>query len=306
VGRTDAPGGETEVLLWVDTFNDHFHPQTARAAVRVLEHLGFRVVIPSRPLCCGRPLYDFGMLDRAKAYLEDTLRCLKPHVDAGTPMVVLEPSCCSVFRDELKELLPLRNEAKNLSAQTFTLGELLHQRVDPARIPKLRRKAVVQRHCHHHAIMRFDADHEVLKAAGLDVELLDSGCCGMAGGFGFVKETYPVSRACGERVLLPRIRAADASTLVVADGFSCKTQIAQGSERRALHLAEVLEMALDGADGSAATGAPFAESRHVEAEQRLVRASMRRAALAVAAVFLLAVLVLIVAVFALHLGGAHV
>ena len=274
----------------MDTFNEHFHPETARAAVRVLEHLGFQVVLPEKPLCCGRPLYDFGMLDRAEQYLDETLRCLKPQIDAGMPMVVLEPSCCSVFKDELLELMPDRNEGKNLSAQTFTLSEFLRQRVDTARIPKLRRKAIVQRHCHHHAIMGFDSEKEILKAMELEVDVLDSGCCGMAGAFGFAKDTYDVSQACGERVLLPKVRAAEASTLVLADGFSCKMQIAEGTPRRALHLAEALEMALDSSAEEVASE-PFAESRHLEPARRAIHASMRRAAIllliALAALFLL-------------------
>ncbi|MGH7282144.1 MAG: FAD-binding and (Fe-S)-binding domain-containing protein, partial [Polyangiaceae bacterium] len=125
--RAESPN---KVLLWTDTFNDHFHPETAVAAVRVLEHLEFQVILPAKRVCCGRPLYDFGMLDLAEQYLDETLTTLKPHVDAGVPMIVLEPSCCSVFRDELREMMPSRNEAKNLAAQTFTLSEFLDRRVD--------------------------------------------------------------------------------------------------------------------------------------------------------------------------------
>jgi Fe-S oxidoreductase len=270
--RETALRSDQRVVLWVDTFCDHFHPETARAAVTVLEHFGFEVAIPDRAVCCGRPLYDFGMLDEAKRYLEETLAVLRPHLDAGTPIVVLEPSCASVFRDELREMMPLRADATKLRKQTVTLSELIDQRVDPAKVPELRAKALVQKHCHHHAIMRFDAEERVMRAMKLDFEVLDSGCCGMAGSFGFEEDKLEISRACGERVVLPRVRAAEPSTLVIADGFSCKTQIAQGTSRRALHLAEVLEMAIT----REASSAPFVESKRADAADRAVRGSVMR------------------------------
>ena len=271
--RADSPD---RVVLWPDTFNDHFPPETARAATRVLEHLGFQVVLPEGPACCGRPLYDFGMLDRAEQYLERTLTVLKPFVEAGTPIVVLEPSCASVLRDELGEIMPARVEAKNLKAQTFTLSELIAKRVPRDRVPRLRRRAIVQAHCHHHAVMGFDAEREVLDAMGLDHEVLRSGCCGMAGAFGFQRETYAISQACGERAFLPKTRQASPDTLIVADGFSCRTQLAQNGTRRAVHLAEALAMAIeDGASG--ATGSPFVESPGVVAAERAVRRSTARA-----------------------------
>ncbi len=276
--RPRSPGTRGPVLLWIDTFNDHFHPDTARAAVRVLEHLGFEVEVPREHACCGRPLYDFGMLDAAKRTLERALAVLEPAIAAGTPMVVLEPSCCSVFRDELRELLPDRKDAARLRAQTLTLAEFLDTHVDPGELPRLTRKAIVQRHCHHHAIMRFEADERVLRAMGLDFEVLHSGCCGMAGAFGFASESYDVAKACGERVLLPRVRSEAPDTLVLADGFSCKTQIAQGTPRRALHLAEVMAMAIDArqrTDGPA----PFVESLQVARAAREVRRATAVAAL---------------------------
>lgn len=295
--RPKAAESPNKVLLWADTFNNHFHPETMRSAVTVLEHLGFQVILPAKPLCCGRPLYDFGMLDLAEKYLEDTLATLKPHVDAGIPMVVLEPSCASVFRDELCELKPGSNEAKNLKAQTFTLSEFLDKHVDASKIPKLKRKAVVQQHCHHHAVIRFDAEEKVMKSMDLDVEILKSGCCGMAGSFGFQKDTHAVADACGERVLLPRIREEEADTLVLADGFSCRMQIAQGTERHGLHLAEALEMAiLHGEHGS--TAGPFVESARVHEADLAIRNSMRRA-------FLIAVAVLAVILGTIGLWAAH-
>jgi Fe-S oxidoreductase len=254
-------GSRGTVMLWPDTFNDHFHPETAIAAVEVLEHAGLRVMIPQQPFCCGRPLYDYGLLDTAKAWLVDILTALAPAIDAGVPIVVLEPSCAAVFRDEIREILPASERAKRLSKQTFTLGEFLADRVDPRALPRLHRRAIVHGHCHQKAIMTMDADERVLKAIELDYELVDSGCCGMAGSFGFENGHYDVSRKVGELVLLPAVRRAAVETLVIADGFSCREQIAQETDRRALHLAEVLALALR--DGDAPRRSPFPERRWV-------------------------------------------
>ena len=232
------------VILWPDTFNDHFHPDTLKAGVQVLETAGFQVVLPPRPLCCGRPLYDFGMLPTAKRMLRQVMETLRPAIGRGIPIVGLEPSCVAVFRDELPNLFPEDQEAQRLSKQTFLLSEFLERYAKGFRPPKLDRKAVVQRHCHHQAVMGFDADHTWLEKLGLEAELLDSGCCGMAGAFGFEEDHYDVSVACGERVLYPKLRETPADTLVVADGFSCREQIRQGVGRRAHHLAELIAMAL--------------------------------------------------------------
>jgi FAD/FMN-containing dehydrogenase/Fe-S oxidoreductase len=236
------------VILWPDTFNNHFHPRTAINAVNVLERAGFQVDVPREPVCCGRPLFDYGMLDTAKAWLGDVLRVLGPDIERGTPIVGLEPSCVAVFRDELRELRPSDEAAKRLSKQTFMLSEFLNDQ--GFKYPKLRRKAIVHGHCHHKAIMKLDAEDQALRALGLDVHVLDSGCCGMAGSFGFERDHYDVSMKVGERVLLPEVRNAEKDALIVADGFSCRTQIEQATDRRALHLADVLEMAeRDGVDG---------------------------------------------------------
>jgi Fe-S oxidoreductase len=218
-------------------------------------------------------------------------------------MVVLEPSCCSVFRDELAELMPERNEAKNLRAQTHTLSEFLAANVDLARIPKLRRKALAQTHCHHHAVMGFDAEKKVFEAMGLEVEVLASGCCGMAGSFGFETDKFEVSQACGERVLLPRVREAPPDTLLLADGFSCKTQIAQNTPRRALHLAEALAMAIEhGARGAPST--PFVESSWVTPLRSGTQGGSVRAAATVALFAACLMVVIAVAVLAV-LAGLH-
>ncbi len=233
-----------KVVLWPDTFNNYFFPQTARAAVEVLESAGYQVEVPREHVCCGRPLYDYGFLERAKSYLEHDLRVLAPHLEVGTPMVVLEPSCCSVFRDELRNLFPRRDDARRLRETAFTLSEFLQKKAGDFAPPRLERQALVQGHCHHKAIMRMTDEEEVMQRMGLDYQLLDSGCCGMAGAFGYEAATYQVAQDCGERVLLPKVREAASSTLILADGFSCRQQVAQSSGRQALHLAEVLQLAL--------------------------------------------------------------
>ncbi|MFL6193309.1 MAG: FAD-binding and (Fe-S)-binding domain-containing protein [Thermoanaerobaculia bacterium] len=229
------------VLLWPDTFTNFFQPQIARAAVEVLESAGHRVEIPRKTLCCGRPLYDFGMLELARRQLRRILDALRPEIEAGVPMVVLEPSCAAVFRDEMLNLFPEDERARRLSAQTFTLAEFLKGTgFAPGR---LARPAIVQGPCPHQAVMGMGADREMLGRLGLDVQPLDSGCCGMAGAFGFEADHYEVSAACGERALLPAVREAGPEVLVLADGFSCREQIRQLTGRRALHLAEALASA---------------------------------------------------------------
>ncbi|HLK40185.1 MAG TPA: FAD-binding and (Fe-S)-binding domain-containing protein, partial [Polyangiaceae bacterium] len=235
-------GGE-RVILWADTFNNHFTPEVAAAATSVIEDIGFRVVVPRDHLCCGRPLYDYGMLGLAKRYLERVLHVLRDEIRARTPIIVLEPSCASVFRDELRSLFPERGDARMLGEQVMTLSEFLTSGRVRARgwsPSRLHGKAIVQGHCHHKAIMKLDPERRVLEQMGLEVEVLESGCCGMAGSFGYEKDKVSVSLAAGERVLLPRVRGADTTTLVVANGFSCRTQIEYATERGALHLAEVL------------------------------------------------------------------
>ncbi len=270
------------VILWPDTFNNHFHPETAIAAVHVLERAGFAVDVPRAPLCCGRPLYDYGMLDTAKSWLRDILVTLAPDIEAGVPVVGLEPSCTAVFRDEMGELLPDDQNARRLASQTFTLGEFLQRH--EYRYPTLRRKALVHGHCHHKAIMKMDAEERGLNEMGLDVDMLDSGCCGMAGSFGFERDHYDVSMAVGERVLLPAVRAAAPGTIVVADGFSCRTQIEQSTGRRALHFAEVIEMAeRDGPGGPVADPPERASVPDHRADSRIERVPVAAVALAAAA-----------------------
>ena len=239
---TKATG--STVLLWPDTFNNYFLPETAKAAVEVLEAAGFSVTLPRSVLCCGRPLYDFGFLDRAKRLLLQTLDTLSTEIDAGTPVVVLEPSCAAVFRDELGNLFPKHDRARKLAQQTFLLSEFLEKKAPAFRPPPLPRKALLHGHCHHKSIMRTTDEESVLRKLGVDFHAPAAGCCGMAGSFGFEHDRYDISLAIGELELLPAVRSAAADTLLVADGFSCREQISQCTGRHALHLAEVVRMAM--------------------------------------------------------------
>jgi Fe-S oxidoreductase len=218
------------------------------------------------------------MLDMARKYLERTLAAVKPFVDAGMYVVVLEPSCCSVFRDELPNLMPGRSEAKRLQHQTVLLSEFLAQHADLQRLPKLARKAVVQGHCHHKSVLDFSQETRVMDAIGLDYDVLDSSCCGMAGSFGFEKDKFDVAQACGERVLLPRARAAAPSTVIVADGFSCRTQIEENTGRHALHLSQVLALALEGEQMASASARAPVETAIVRARRAAIGRSKSRAA----------------------------
>ena len=237
--------GGPPVILWPDTFNNYFHPESAIAATEVLERAGYHVMVPQPALCCGRPLYDFGMLDMARRKLRQILDALRPQISAGLPLVGLEPSCVSVFRDEMKNLFAHDTDAQRLSRRTFTLSEFLLKEAnfDP---PQLDGTAFVHGHCHEKSVLEFKTEKQLLQKMGLRVESPETGCCGMAGSFGFERgDKYEVSMRCGERVLLPEVRKADARTLVVADGFSCRTQIEQGAGRYALHHAQVIQMALE-------------------------------------------------------------
>ena len=238
--HTDRP----RVILWPDTFNNYLSPATSVAAVEVLEAAGFRVVLPKKTLCCGRPLYDYGFLDLAKRLLQQVLDTLGPELDEGTCVVVLEPSCAAVFRDELLNLFPHDERAKRLASQTYVFSEFLEKHASYYQPTHLARKAVVHGHCHHKAIMKMGDEQAVLKKLGLDYQMPETGCCGMAGAFGFEREHYVVSIKVGERVLLPAVREAEKSTLVIADGFSCREQIAQTTDRQGLHLAQVMHLAM--------------------------------------------------------------
>ncbi|HEY9179379.1 MAG TPA: (Fe-S)-binding protein, partial [Candidatus Baltobacteraceae bacterium] len=182
----------------------------------------------------------------AQAYFRDAIRTMQPFLREGTPIVGLEPSCIAAFRDELVNMFPNDLDAQRLSQQTYTLAEFLEKKAEHWhwRVPKLHKHAVVQVHCHHGAVMKFKSDRAVLEKLGLQLEIPDSGCCGMAGSFGYeAGEKYRVSQACGERVILPKVRDLSESALVIADGFSCRHQIEEGARRKPLHLAQVLRLA---------------------------------------------------------------
>jgi len=271
--------GGPPVLLWADTFNNHFTPSVAKAAVNVLERAGYQVRVPEQSLCCGRPLYDYGMLDAAKGLLREIVSSLRETIRAGVPVVGLEPSCMTVFRDELTNLLDGDEDAKRLSKQSFILAEFLREHAHGYKPPALRRRALVHGHCHHKSALHFEDEVNLLKQAGVECEVPDSGCCGMAGAFGYEADHYDVGLACGERVLLPQVRRAAPDTIIVTDGFSCREMISQETGRRAMHVAQLLEMAeAEGPDGPAG---PWPELKYAN-EERTPRISA--ALLAVGAV----------------------
>jgi len=240
-GRPNTGG--PRVLLWPDTFNTYFHADTALHALEVLEAAGYDVVVPDDVLCCGRPLYDYGMVDLAKMLLREILDALRPEIEAGTPIVALEPSCASVFKDELRNLFPHDEDARRLSASVTTLGDFLARDASWTP-PRLERSVVLHGHCHQKSVLGMTGEREVLRKMGVALRELDDGCCGMAGAFGFeAGEHYDVAVACGELAYLPAVRAARDDEIVVGGGFSCREQAAQCTDRQALHLADVVWMA---------------------------------------------------------------
>ncbi len=240
--RRQRPQGKgRRVLLWPDTFSNYFAPERAEAAVRVLEAAGYEVEIPSERLCCGRPLYEFGLLDQAKQELRRTLKGLEKQIEAGTPVIGVEPSCVSVLRDELLNLLPGDALAGRLASQAKLLCEFLGE--DGVYVPpRLQGRAVVHLHCHQKAVLKGASETAVLQRAGLQAEALETGCCGMAGSFGF--QHPDLSAKIGEAALFPAVRLAEQDTLVIASGFSCRHQIAMHTGRKPIHFAEALAQGL--------------------------------------------------------------
>jgi Fe-S oxidoreductase len=255
--RGRKPAGR-RVVLWPDTFTNYFHPDVGKAAVAVLEDAGFTIDVPPRPVCCGLTWISTGQLGVAASVLKRTIRALKPELQAGRKLVVLEPSCAAVFRSDAAELLG-SDDARLIARQTRTLAELLEETGwQPPAQAGTGRKAIAQVHCHQHAIMGFDADQRLLKAAGVELDVLDSGCCGLAGNFGFERGHYDVSAACAEQGLWPAVRDAAPGTAILADGFSCRTQIQAGRlDREGNHLAELLAGLIDAQrDGAAQPAGP--------------------------------------------------
>jgi FAD/FMN-containing dehydrogenase/Fe-S oxidoreductase len=229
-------GAGDPVVLFDDTFNNHFRPGTAAAAQKLLESAGCAVELPATRLCCGRPYYDYGMLDEAKRALGRVLDVLGPQLDAGFPLVVLEPGCLSVFRDELRQLLPEHPRSAQLASQATSLSEFLEKRRFSAQI---KRRVLVHSHCHQKALWGASADLQILKSSGCDLIAPDTGCCGMAGSFGYRPQHADASRRIAALALLPALEAAP-DAVVVASGFSCREQIETLAHRPTLHLAELL------------------------------------------------------------------
>jgi FAD/FMN-containing dehydrogenase/Fe-S oxidoreductase len=237
----DRPAAEGEpVVLWPDTFTNNVNPDAAKAAVRLLEAYGYQVQVPPVPLCCGLTWISTGQLTTAKRVLRRTVRALAPRLRNGVKVVGLEPSCTAVFRSDAPELLAGDPDVKLLSEQTVSLAELLADRVPTAPPPGTGIRAIAQPHCHQHSIWGFEADAKLLERVGVQVEVLDVGCCGLAGNFGFERGHYEVSTGAAELGLWPAVRDADPAVRILADGFSCRTQIETGTPARPVHLAELL------------------------------------------------------------------
>jgi FAD/FMN-containing dehydrogenase/Fe-S oxidoreductase len=235
------PKPRGSVVLWPDTFTNNFEPDVGKAAAAVLDAAGFDVAVPPTNLCCGLTWISTGQLGIAKRVLHRTLTELRPALQSGTPVVVLEPSCAAVFRSDLPELMYGDEDAHRLAGQTYTLGELLRRNAPDWEPAHNAAYALVQPHCHQHAVLHYNDERRLLEDAGVDAEVLDAGCCGLAGNFGFEKGHYDISVACAEEKLMPAIRNTDPDTLVLADGFSCRTQIRElAPGRRPMHIAQVL------------------------------------------------------------------
>ncbi len=280
-GGTPNPNGR-KVVLFPDTFNNRMHTDVGVAAVEALEAAGWQVIVPEGHVCCGRPLYDYGFLDLAERYLRRSLDQLREWYREGIPIVGLEPSCVAVFKDELGKLLPYEEDAKRLAESTFHFAEFFeHFDVEP---PRLERKAFVWGHCHHKATGGIDPEVQLLQRMGVEVETLKAGCCGLAGSWGFEAGHHDISMQVGEQGLLPMVRELDEETIVVADGFSCKTQIEQGGTgRRALHIAQVLKLAHDHGRSGPAGAKPERLYYKVRPRPSLSRKAARAAVLVAAA-----------------------
>jgi Fe-S oxidoreductase len=256
---TVNPNGRP-VVLFPDTFNNYLHTGVGVACVEAIEAAGWRVIMPEGHVCCGRPLYDYGFLDSAERYLQRVLGALRPYVRADVPVVGMEPSCLAVFKDELRKLLPHDDDAARLARNAYHFGEFFDTfGISP---PAMKGQALLWGHCHQRATSGVEPDRKLLEQMGLAVDKLQGGCCGLAGSWGFEAGKYGISMDCGEQALLPAVREAGPDTLVVADGFSCKTQITDaGTGRHALHLAEVMKAARDGRPGPAGPPRPPAVRR---------------------------------------------
>ncbi len=237
-----APQVPQTVLLWADTWNNYYHPQSLQAAESILTEAGFRVRTAQRHVCCGRALYDFGHLDTARSYLLNVLDTMAPEIEAGLPFIFLEPSCASVFKDELPDMLPDDPRGKKLRELVWLIGDWLQAKAPNFAANRLAGKTVlIHGHCHHKAVFGGPkAEIAMLRAAGANVEFIESSCCGMAGPFGFEADKFEVSKAIANLSLIPAVIAAPDDAIIVADGFSCREQIEQLGHKHALHFAEAL------------------------------------------------------------------
>lgn len=248
----DDPAGRSSVVLWPDSWTNFMSDGPGKAAVEVLEALGYRVLMPMGNVCCGMTWHSTGQLDALKREVSRTLNVMQPLLDAGYPVVGLEPSCTVMLQEEITELLPNDPRAKELSERTMTLGSFVANHLEnggdwPFHTLEVQgnpTQAVCQVHCHQKSMLGYDPELKVLEKLGVAVDMVGGGCCGLAGNFGFEPGHMEVSQALGERELFPKIRAATDGTLVLADGFSCRTQISQGTDAEGLTLAEVLRAAL--------------------------------------------------------------
>jgi FAD/FMN-containing dehydrogenase/Fe-S oxidoreductase len=271
-GGTRNPSGR-RVVLWPDTFNNYFHTDVGVACVEAIEAAGWQVLMPSGHVCCGRPLYDYGFLDLAERYLRRTLEVLRDDIRDGTPIVGMEPSCLAVFKDELSGMLPHDDDAKRLARDAYHFDAFFEEY--GLEVPRLERKALLWGHCHHKATGGLQPEQQLLERMGIEVQSVSGGCCGLAGSWGFEQGHHDVSMECGELALLPAVRDANPDTLIVADGFSCKTQIEQGATgRRALHVAQAMKMAREHGPEGYRGGPPEAPYY----EQRPTPPAARRAA----------------------------
>jgi Fe-S oxidoreductase len=276
VFKSDAeamgPADGREVVLFADTFNRSYERENLDAALRVLVAGGYRVHIPrpagrGRPLCCGRTFFSAGMVDHARAELDRLVATYAPFAARGVPIVGLEPSCLLTLRDEL---LSLRSDesAKCVSAQALLFEEFLVREAEAGRLSlplgPVAGKALIHGHCHQKSFGAFKPVEQVLRLIpDLEVETIESSCCGMAGAFGYGADTYQASIDMAELSLLPAVRRADADALIIADGTSCRHQIADGTERAALHVARVLAMSVARAQSSSTPSSSAKESIHV-------------------------------------------
>ncbi|EFL17359.1 FAD-binding and (Fe-S)-binding domain-containing protein [Streptomyces sp. C] len=239
-------GGAGTVVLWPDTFSNLLDPRGAQAATRVLEAMGYEVVLPDGPVCCGLTWHSTGQLGAARAVLGRSVGALREHLEAGRTVIGLEPSCTQTLREEAAELLPDSPVVRRLSRQVRTLAEVVAEHEGPWPFGTLDQDAVMQPHCHQEAGHGHGPEAEVLRRLGVTADVVSAGCCGMAGNFGYEPGHWDVSQGAAERELYPKLRAAGPDTAVVADGFSCRTQISQEGSRRPEHLAELLLRALPG------------------------------------------------------------